>query len=169
MKNITILSAIPLLTITMLTAWQPGNIQHAAGKGILTNYRDSSVYEKDILRQVLALNEKFLPKKEFRKGVVTPTTISNYLHKTPDGYCIQLPSSTNIPTPSVFDGTVYLSGGFGSRQYYAFDAETGRNKWAINLDDDGPSSAAMEDGASRPARVRASRTSPDTWRSFRTR
>ncbi|MES2774852.1 MAG: PQQ-binding-like beta-propeller repeat protein [Bacteroidota bacterium] len=104
--------------------------------------------EKDILPQILSLNsnEKCYPKKDFRKGVVTPSKIANYLTKTADGYCIQLPSSTNIPTPAVMDGTVYLSGGFGSRQYYAFEAETGKAKWAVNLDDDGPSSPALESG-----------------------
>jgi len=102
--------------------------------------------EQDILPQIVSFNsnEKFRPRKDFRKGVVTSTTIDNYLTKTDYGYAIQLPSSTNIPTPAVFDGTVYLSGGFGSRQYYAFEAVTGKSKWAINLDDDGPSSPAIE-------------------------
>ena len=148
MKNMIILYSITLLGATLLTGLQSPNDHGIADKTPRVKFTDSSVYEKDILSQVRSLNsnDKFLPKKNFRKGIVTPTTIKNYLHKTADGYCIQLPSSTNIPTPSVLNGTVYLSGGFGSRQYYAFDAATGRNKWAINLDDDGPSSPAMEDG-----------------------
>jgi outer membrane protein assembly factor BamB len=87
-----------------------------------------------------------MPKKDFRKGVVTAGTIDKYLSKTADGYCIQLPNSTNIPTPAVINGTLYLSGGFGSRAFYAFDAVTGKNKWAVGLDDDGPSSPAISDG-----------------------
>jgi len=146
MKKLIILYAITLTGTTLLTGLQSANFHIAPNYSTHRGLIDSSVYEKDILRQVQTLNSNFIPKKDFRKGVVKPGTINNYLHKTADGYCIQLPSSTNIPTPSVMNGTVYLSGGFGSRQYYAFDAATGRNKWAINLDDDGPSSAAMEDG-----------------------
>jgi outer membrane protein assembly factor BamB len=148
MKNMIILYATLLLGTTIFTSMQSINVRTIPDKVTRSRFKDSSVYEKNILPQVRALNSnnKFAPKKDFRKGVVTPTTIKNYLTKTADGYCIQLPSSTNIPTPSVINGTVYLSGGFGSRQYYAFDAITGRNKWAVNLDDDGPSSGAMEDG-----------------------
>jgi outer membrane protein assembly factor BamB len=47
---------------------------------------------------------------------------------------------------AVVNGQVVVSGGFGSKQYYAFDAATGQKKWAINLDDDGPSSPAIQDG-----------------------
>ena len=148
MKNIVILYISALVGTALLTGLQSVNFRNTPDKTIITHFYDSSAYEKDILRQVQRLNsnDKFHPKKNFRKGLVTPGKISNYLHKTADGYYIQLPSSTNIPTPSVLHGTVYLSGGFGSRQYYAFNAETGRNRWAINLDDDGPSSPAMEDG-----------------------
>ena len=145
MKKITLLFSVLFLSIIVLTGWQSITNKD---KTVHRHTGDSSVYEKDILPQILAFNsnDNYHPKKDFRKGVVTPTTISNYLTKTADGYCIQLPSVTNVPTPSVIDGTVYLSGGFGSKQYYAFNAETGRNKWAIDLDDDGPSSPAMEDG-----------------------
>ncbi len=109
---------------------------------------DSARNEKDILPQILALNsfERFKPKKEFRKGHVTVASLDKYIQKTPEGYCIQLSSQTNIPTPAVVNGNLFLSGGFGSKQYYSFDASNGQLKWAINLDDDGPSSPAIEDG-----------------------
>lgn len=148
MKRNNLLLLILLFAITLLTAWKFNTVPALSGKMAHTSLTDSSAPEKDILPQILALNsdEQFSPKKDFKKGHITPGKISNYLTKTPDGYCIQLPSNTNIPTPAVINGTIYLSGGFGSRQYYSFDAETGENKWAINLDDDGPSSPAIEDG-----------------------
>jgi outer membrane protein assembly factor BamB len=52
-----------------------------------------------------------------------------------------------IPTPAIFNGSLYVSGGFQSRQYYAFKAETGALDWAIDLDDDGPSAPVIADGA----------------------
>ena len=148
MKKNNLLLLIFLFGITLLTAWKFSPVPALSGKLVHLTLTDSSAREKDILPQILALNgdDQFSPKKDFRKGNVTTGKINNYLTKTPDGFCIQLPSKTNIPTPAVINGTLYVSGGFGSRQYYSFDAETGENKWAINLDDDGPSSPAIEDG-----------------------
>lgn len=148
MKKLSPLTPLLLLFITILTAWKLGG--SSGSRSIIrtdNNEADSIEKAMDILPQILAINSEdgYRPPKEFRKGVVTPTTINNYLTKTENGYCIKLPSSTTIPTPAVVNGTLYLSGGFGSRQYYAFDAETGKNKWAVNLDDDGPSSPAIED------------------------
>lgn len=108
---------------------------------------DSS-YSKDILPDILALNsnDKTKPSNVFRKGNVSRATLTNYFHKTDNGYYIQLPGETLVPTPAVVDSNLLLSGGFGSRQYYSFEPATGALKWAIDLDDDGPSSPAIEDG-----------------------
>jgi outer membrane protein assembly factor BamB len=146
----TILAATSLLLcLSILTAWRifrdnPLTRTTGSNKPVKN---DSSLNEKDILPQILALNsnERFIPKKEFRKGHVTVASLDKYFQKTPDGFCIQLGSQTNIPTPAVVNGNLFLSGGFGSKQYYSFDAATGQLKWAINLDDDGPSSPAIED------------------------
>jgi len=80
----------------------------------------------------------------FRKGHVTKADLKTTYKETAQGYEIQL-SKTNIPSPVVYKGKVFVSGGFGSKQYYAFDAKTGKKIWSINLDDDGPSSAAIVD------------------------
>ena len=131
--------------LTLLTAWRI-----VSGSGKTAGNRataDSSKYERDILPEILSLNKDGLtsPAKNFRTGHVTDAKLKDYFEKTDYGFCIKLPKQTNIPTPAVLNGTVYLSGGFGSKQYYAFDALTGDKKWGINLDDDGPSSPAIED------------------------
>ncbi|MCF6365049.1 MAG: PQQ-binding-like beta-propeller repeat protein [Bacteroidales bacterium] len=101
----------------------------------------------DVTEQYIKLNsdKKYKPSNSFRPGHVSATQISNYLKKTDYGYVINLGKNTNIPTPAVKNGVVYVSGGFGSKQYYAFDAKSGQNIWAVNLDDDGPSSPAIRD------------------------
>ena len=108
---------------------------------------DSSI-ERDILPAIIAINsdEENKPSTNFKKGHVNQTTLKNYLHQTENGYYIQLPSTTIVPTPAIFDGSLFLSGGFGSKQYYNFEAVSGKLKWAIDLDDDGPSSPAISDG-----------------------
>ncbi len=85
------------------------------------------------------------PSTNFRSGHVNSREIQENLKKTDYGYVISLGSYTNVPTPAVDNGVVYVSGGFGSKQYYAFDAESGQSIWAVDLDDDGPSSPAVKD------------------------
>ncbi len=150
MQKSIILASSLLICLGALTAW---NIlqQPSTAKSTTIHYQDtgdSGRYEKDILAEIRALNsgEKFKPKKDFRNGHVTVSTNKTQFEKTPDGFSIQLGSHTNIPTPAVINGHVYISGGFGSKQYFSFNARTGSTDWAINLDDDGPSSPAVEDG-----------------------
>ena len=75
----------------------------------------------DVLTQVNALNSGTKPNSRFNAGHISFTDINDYLTKTKDGFIVKLPSNTNVPTPTVHDGKVYVSGGFGSKQYYAFD------------------------------------------------
>lgn len=103
----------------------------------------------DITADVKSWNSnKFIgPPTEFRKGHVTPKELdAKALSKTDLGYVIQLPSKAPIPTPTVYDGKVYVSGGFHSKEFYCFDAESGKLVWGINLDDDGPTAAVCHDG-----------------------
>jgi outer membrane protein assembly factor BamB len=150
MRKKILLATSLFLSFCVLTAWEI--IQKKPLVADIKTFKpvtdDSARYEKDILTQVLSINsnDRYKPKKEFRKGHVTVASLDKYFHKTPDGFCIQLASQTNIPTPAVVNGNLYLSGGFGSRQYYSFDAVSGQLKWAIDLDDDGPSSPAIQDG-----------------------
>lgn len=100
----------------------------------------------NVLADALALQTLMpAPKTDFRKGHVTEKAISDYLQTRDTGFEIQLPRIGMTPSPTIYKGTVYVSGGFGSKEFYAFDAQTGAIKWAIGLDDDGPSSAVVVD------------------------
>jgi Ca-activated chloride channel family protein len=61
------------------------------------------------------------------------------------GWEISIPGNFQIATPCVVDGTVYIGGGFGSYDFYAFDAKTGKPKWAVRCNDDGPTAAVVVD------------------------
>ena len=87
------------------------------------------------------------PPTEFRAGHVTPRQLSkDALQAKPGGFEVTLPSGAPVTTPTVYDGKVFTSGGFKSKQFYAVDAKTGQLVWALDLDDDGPSSAACDAG-----------------------
>lgn len=101
----------------------------------------------DLLADARAINapERPQPATKFRSGHVTPGSLADHLEKTENGFKIDLKRSTQVPTPTVYKGKLYASGGFGSKIYHCFDARTGEVIWSINLDDDGPSSAVIED------------------------
>jgi Ca-activated chloride channel homolog len=111
--------------------------------------KDAPPADEDITKTAAEWNsDKFAsPPKEFRQGHVTKRELdAKALTKTDTGYAIQLPSKAPVNTPTVYDGKVYVSGGFHSKEFYCFEASTGKLVWAITLDDDGPSSAVVEDG-----------------------
>ena len=87
------------------------------------------------------------PPTEFRAGHVTPRKLGkDALQSKPGGFEVTLPSSAPVTTPTVYDGKVFSSGGFHSKEFYAVDAKTGQLVWGLDLDDDGPSSAACDAG-----------------------
>ncbi len=100
----------------------------------------------DILGTVKAWQEKMpKPSDKFRPGHASPREIEKYLEQKNNGFAIQLPAKSLTPSPTIYKGMLLVSGGFGSKEYYAFDAQTGDVKWAIDLDDDGPTSAIVEE------------------------
>lgn len=101
----------------------------------------------DILEEVLQIQlHRSPPPSEFEAGAVTPRLIKDFMELNLNGFEIQLPSRGMAPSPTIYDGTAFVSGGFGSRQFYAFHAQSGQTKWAIDLSDDGPSAGVVEDG-----------------------
>jgi len=69
--------------------------------------------------------------------------------KTPDGragWVVRIPGGLPIATPAYARGKVYIGGGYGSHEFYAFNSDTGEKVWQIKTSDDGPSAAVVEDG-----------------------
>jgi Ca-activated chloride channel family protein len=62
------------------------------------------------------------------------------------GWALKIPGGRPIATPAYADGLLFVGGGYGSHEFYAFDAETGKRVWQINTADDGPTAAVVEDG-----------------------
>jgi Ca-activated chloride channel homolog len=68
---------------------------------------------------------------------------------TPDGrtrWVLRLPGGRPIATPAYADGMLFVGGGYGSHEFYAVDAETGKIIWKIQTGDDGPTAAVVADG-----------------------
>jgi outer membrane protein assembly factor BamB len=61
------------------------------------------------------------------------------------GWKVVIPGNRALATPAVVDGKVFVGGGFGSHEFYAFDAATGKKAWVYQTADDGPTAAVVED------------------------
>ena len=69
--------------------------------------------------------------------------------KTPDGkdgWVIRIPGGHAIATPAYSDGMIFVGGGYGSHEFYAFDGQTGAVVWRAKTSDDGPTAAVVESG-----------------------
>jgi outer membrane protein assembly factor BamB len=62
------------------------------------------------------------------------------------GWKVIIPGNRPLATPAVVDGKVFIGGGFGSHEFYAFDAITGKKIWEYKTADDGPTAAVVQDG-----------------------
>jgi outer membrane protein assembly factor BamB len=60
------------------------------------------------------------------------------------GWKVVIPGSRPLATPAVVDGRVFVGGGFGSHEFYAFDAQSGQELWMYHTHDDGPTAAIVE-------------------------
>ena len=85
------------------------------------------------------------PPSKFRSGAVSRITPLKP-EKTPTGYQVKFASHATIVTPTVYEHEVIVSGGFRSKELYAYESQTGKPLWGIDLGDDGPSASACEQG-----------------------
>jgi Ca-activated chloride channel family protein len=61
------------------------------------------------------------------------------------GWKLRVPGGRALATPAVSGGLVFVGGGFGSHEFYAFDAKSGKPAWAVKLSDDGPTAAVVSE------------------------
>lgn len=62
------------------------------------------------------------------------------------GWKIVIPGHKPLATPAVVDGRVFVGGGFGSHEFYALDAASGKPLWTYHTSDDGPTAAVVDGG-----------------------
>jgi Ca-activated chloride channel homolog len=60
------------------------------------------------------------------------------------GWKMVLPGNRPLATPALDDGKVFIGGGFGSHEFYCFDAKTGKKVWVYRTGDDGPTAAVID-------------------------
>ena len=63
-----------------------------------------------------------------------------------EGWVVRVPGSRPIATPAYADGMLFVGGGYGSHEFYAFNANSGEVAWKMTTSDDGPTAAVVEGG-----------------------
>lgn len=104
---------------------------------------------EDVLDQALSWNSAKYgkPSSTFRAGGVTKRKVdADTVSQVGGGFKVRFASGSQVTTPAVYGGMLFVSGGFSSRELYAFDARSGKPVWALDLEDDGPSAPACADG-----------------------
>jgi Ca-activated chloride channel family protein len=86
------------------------------------------------------------PKRRGRMPEVPPPIPFRTKDGTLRGWKVTIPGGRPLATPAIANGYVILGGGFGSYEFYAFDAKTGRVAWQYQTTDDGPTAAVVIDG-----------------------
>jgi outer membrane protein assembly factor BamB len=51
-----------------------------------------------------------------------------------------------LATPAIVDGKLFVGGGFGSYEFYCYDARSGKKLWMHKTTDDGPTAAVVAEG-----------------------
>jgi len=62
------------------------------------------------------------------------------------GWKLVLERGRAVPTPALSGDRLFVGGGFGSYDFFAFDAHTGTQAWHIGTSDDGPTAAVLDEG-----------------------
>jgi Ca-activated chloride channel family protein len=59
---------------------------------------------------------------------------------------VTIPGNMPLATVAYDDGMVFVGGGYGSYEFYAFEAQTGKLAWMFKTGDDGPTAAVAKKG-----------------------
>src|SRR5262249_27580451 len=85
---------------------------------------------------------KIDPKERRKRPKVEPTPFLSPEGRF-RGWKVTSPGRRTLATPAVVNGRVFLGGGFGSYDFYAFDATDGTLLWQYQTADDGPTGAVV--------------------------
>jgi outer membrane protein assembly factor BamB len=101
-------------------------------------------YGEDVLPEALEMNSPPYAQVpgDFKPGHVYHSELPyGPVERTKRGFNVRVGYGL-IPTPAVHDGKVFVAGGMGSTQFFAFREGTGEFEWGVRLGDDGPSTPA---------------------------
>src|SRR5262245_51527746 len=91
----------------------------------------------------MEVSMKIQPNQKGHLPRVEPPVVFQSPNGGPSGWKLTIPGGRPLATPAVVDSLVFLGGGFGSYDFYAFDAVSGAVAWQYQTEDDGPTAAVV--------------------------
>jgi len=103
------------------------------------------VPERPVPADIVALSARMQP-----RPLPIPVTRAGMTHRfnfgdDQRGWFARVPGGQGLLTPAYAEGKIFLGGGFGSSQFYAYNARSGDPLWAASAPDGGPTAAIVED------------------------
>jgi outer membrane protein assembly factor BamB len=144
--------AAPLLAFTAAVAllFVPGDDARAEVIAGLVDPESQELAEQMYEDQMLAASPAQVSVEEGGgEGLVPDAAIKAEPYETDNGFKgwkVHVPDGKPLATPAVADGVVYVGGGFGTYDFYAFDADDGDLVWQYHVGDDGPTAAVVHRG-----------------------
>ncbi len=147
--------ALPLLAgaaVLGVLAFIPGGSPRADDVAGLNTPANEALYEQtydDAQPGGQAMNQPISTSAEGGEGLVADAAIHAEPFESSSGFKgwkVHVPDGKPLATPAVADGVVYVGGGFGTYDFYAFDAGNGNLKWQYHVADDGPTAAIVHKG-----------------------
>jgi len=124
-------------------AGQTGGSAANAGAGVAPPKQPQEV--ADVAKQLkIDLGKSVKVSLPGHKPELTPVSFRTADGKS--GWVVRIPGDRPLATPAYSNGRIFVGGGYGSHEFYAFNAKTGKLVWKTNTGDDGPSGAVVEDG-----------------------
>ncbi|MCK4594215.1 PQQ-binding-like beta-propeller repeat protein [bacterium] len=137
--------ALVLLLPMLALSDEMGGQKKVQAEGVLLDdyYYDDPYYEEYAFDLMYGGGgvEGVIPGSELGIEVETFTTETGF-----DAWRVVIPGGRPLATPAVGDGLVYIGGGFGSYEFYAFSGESGQAEWMFQTGDDGPTAAVFSQG-----------------------
>ncbi len=145
------LAAIALGAVVCLgLALLPGDDARAEVIAGLVNPESQELTKQMYEDQMLAASPEQVSFEEGGdEGLVPDAAIKAEPYETDNGFKgwkVHVPDGKPLATPAVADGIVYVGGGFGTYDFYAFNVEDGDLAWQYHVGDDGPTAAIVHNG-----------------------
>jgi Ca-activated chloride channel family protein len=136
-RMVRMVAAAPLFAVVVMIALGSGGAAGGRASALPDTLKTEPVPIRIDLDKAVAIK---IPDRADLKAMEFKTSDNR------SGWAVKIPGGRPIATPAYADGMIFVGGGYGSYEFYAFDAATGKKVWSIKTADDGPSAAVVEDG-----------------------
>ncbi len=139
-----VVASVLLVSVVMFSAVQFKSVARTNTGGVVKSVQESAAGTGAGRQVQVNLNKAIVVKLPEMREALRPS-----LFRTADGkagWALKIPGERPIATPAYADGMIFVGGGYGSHEFYAFDAATGALRWQIKTSDDGPTAAVVQDG-----------------------